>query len=146
MSTFNVNVSAFKSIAERLGNAEKINAALLEGMQEGTARLANYTADSKLEGQVLHHRSGRLSSSVRHPPAPTSDGAGRVTGYIKSVFYGKVHEYGATINSPVLINGVGWRYIKALPARPWLEPSLQEGRALVTSALRRALRSALEGN
>jgi phage gpG-like protein len=143
MSSVEIDLSALTALANKLSDTGKITDALLDGMQVATVKLANYAADSKLEGGVLQHRSGRLSSSVRHPPEPTLEGD-VVTGYIKSVFYGAVHEFGATINANVQLSDGSWRYIRQLPPRPWLAPSIEEQQDMIIGELSKAVSKAFK--
>lgn len=145
---FSVNVSALTKIADQMrARQANIGPALQQGMTVAMARLAAYIQQTKLSGQVLHQRSGRLSQSVGHPTV-TQESNTRVTGFIGGAWYGRVHEFGATIhvNSPVMLKGIGWRYLKTvtLPPRPWLNPSIQEQSpmiaAQVVSAVQQALR------
>jgi len=123
--TIEIDLSGLEQMANKFRDISGIQQAMLNGMRNALVKVANKIADDKLEGQVLDHRSGRLSSSVRHPPEPEVVG-GTVQGKLTSVFYGAVQEYGATINGPVYIEGVGWRYIGELEPRPWMEPGVKE--------------------
>lgn len=60
--------------------------------------LQTHIVGDKLQGQVLHHRSGKLGASIRIIPA-TIDGtmvSGTVEGAGGPAWYGRVHEYGGT--------------------------------------------------
>lgn len=129
----NIDVSALQTMAE-LFNADKMRAAAGVGFERGIAQMAAYIQQNKLSGQVLNQRSGRLSQAVGHPSVETV--GDHFTATVGGPFYGGVQEFGATINSPVLIEGVGWRYIKELQARPWLIPSAEEQKGNIAQQMR----------
>ena len=128
-----IDVTALRSMAE-LFNPDKMRAAAGRGWDRGIAQLVAYIQQNKLSGQVLQQRSGRLSQAVGHPMVET--GGDSFTAVVGGPFYGGVQEFGATINSPVLIEGVGWRYIGELQPRPWLYPSVEEQQANVAEQMR----------
>lgn len=79
---------------------EKARAGAKSVLDAWAYELAGYIKASKLSGNPLNRRSGRLSSSV-HPVDQSSGetisaGAGGGAG----VPYAKIHEYGGTINHP----------------------------------------------
>lgn len=134
---------AFEQAHSALGDAVQ------RGLTTALVKVANYAVANKLTGQVLNQRTGRLISSVQSSVRVSGSGT-RVTGRIGSVFYGRVHEFGATIevNSPVNLGGdIGWRYLKTvtLPPRPWLGPSLDENKDQIAADIKGAIREAFKG-
>jgi hypothetical protein len=140
VSFIEIDTSEIARMAE-LYDADKVREAAGAGFERGVARLAAYIQQEKLSGQVLNQRSGRLSQAVGHPTVETSSNT--MTATIGGPFYGGVQEFGATINSPVLIEGVGWRYIKELQPRPWLYPSVEERMDDITQQMREAVTQSL---
>ena len=70
-------------------------------MQRLTIRMQRVIASQKLEGIVLHHRTGRLIRSV-HQDVEVKEGS--VVGSVyagKDAPYGMVHEYGGTFHIPM---------------------------------------------
>jgi HK97 gp10 family phage protein len=125
-SSFQIDVAALRTLAQRFRDMNVIDA-MREGMEIGTAKLASYIVQNKLSGQVLNIRTGNLAQSVETPsPGPTSETS--VTYLVGGKYYGKFHEFGTS----------------RLPARPWLNPSIQEQKdmigAEVMAAIRRAMR------
>ena len=145
--SFSVDVTALATLADKLRESStNVGGALEQGMTTAMAKLAAYIQQNKLSGQVLNIRSGRLAQSVGHPTV-TRESDTRVVGAIGGVFYGKVHEFGATItiNSAVNMAGIGWRYLKTvtIPARPWLNPSIEEQQDMIAAEVVGAVKEAL---
>lgn len=145
--SFQVDITALQSLADKLReDGTNVGGALEQGMNVAMAKLAAYIQQNKLSGQVLHQRSGKLSQSVGHPTV-TRESDTRVVGAIGGVFYGKIHEFGATItiNSAVNMEGIGWRYLKTvkIPARPWLNPSIEEQKDMIAQEVVGAVREAI---
>lgn len=142
-----IDVTATRELAERLRGAD-LRGALERGMLIGTTKLSSWIVQNKLSGQVLNIRTGNLAQSVQTPsPGPASDTS--VTYLVGGKWYGRVHEFGATIevNSPVNLGGdIGWRYLKTvtLPARPWLNPSIQEQKQMVADEVYKAIKEAVK--
>lgn len=71
--------------------ARRVNASLIE--------LQSYIVGSKLSGQVLKHRSGKLANSIRVNKAHDI-GSGVLEGSVQGgggpAFYGRIHEYGGS--------------------------------------------------
>lgn len=63
-------------------------------------KLQAHIAGDLLQGQVLHHRSGKLSGSIRKMPTALEGGAlvGSVEGAGGPAWYGKVHEFGGVFD------------------------------------------------
>lgn len=142
---FRIDVTATRELAERLRGAD-LRGALERGMLVGTTKLSSWIVQNKISGQVLNIRTGNLAQSVQTPsPGPSSDTS--VTYLVGGKWYGKVQEFGATIevNSPVNLKGIGWRYLKTvtLPARPWLNPSIEEQKDMVAQEVYKAIREAI---
>ena len=146
--SFQVDVTALGDLIDKLReNQSAIGDGLEAGMTSAMAKLAAYIQQNKLSGQVLNQRSGKLSQSVGHPTVSRESDT-RVVGAIGGVFYGKVQEFGATItiNSAVNMKGIGWRYLKTitLPARPWLNPSIEEQLDMISAEVVGAVKEALQ--
>lgn len=140
MPTIEIDVTALEGMAQ-LFDAATVREAAGTGFERGIAQMCAYIQQNKLSGQVLNQRSGHLSQAVGHPDVSTN--GDNFTAIVGGPFYGGVHEFGATINSPVLIEGVGWRYIKTLPARPWLYPSAEEQLPNIAEQMRQEVAQAM---
>jgi len=80
-----------------------IRAALAQKMTETVAMLQMKIL-GKLEGEVLHHRTGKLVTSVREGAIATVVSADEITGGVAGgggpAWYGRLHEYGGTFEVP----------------------------------------------
>lgn len=84
-----------------LGEAPaKIEAAAKSSLDAWATELAGYIKASKLSGDPLHRRSGRLSASVHPVTAQTGTTVEGGAGGGAGVPYAKIHEFGGTINHP----------------------------------------------
>lgn len=96
-----LQVIGAERVITMLGEAPaRIEAAAKSSLDAWATELAGYIKASKLSGDPLHRRSGRLSASV-HPM--TSQGGDTVSGGAgggAGVPYAKIHEFGGTINHP----------------------------------------------
>jgi hypothetical protein len=145
MSSFRIDVSALTTLASRLQGVD-IKGALQQGMETGCAKLASYIVQAKLSGEVLNIRTGNLAQSVETPsPGPSSDTS--VTYLVGGKWYGKVQEFGAsiTINKAVNLPNIGWRHLGTitLPARPWLNPSIEEQKGMIGQEVVDAIKEAI---
>lgn len=79
----------------------EIVAALLPAGDALMIRLQAHIVRDKLQGQVLHHRSGKLSASIRPIPGHAEGDhlVWAVEGAGGPAFYGKYHEMGETITA-----------------------------------------------
>jgi phage gpG-like protein len=105
----------------------------------------------KLQGQVLAHRTGKLSGSIRMIPA-TVDGSlitGAVEGAGGPAFYGRIHEFGGTfpINRKKEISArLDNRPRKGsatFPERSFMRTSLEEMRQEIFTGLTTAMNEEL---
>lgn len=107
----------------------------------------------KLEGQVLHRRSGRLVRSVNTRYRETKGRFESSTG--TKLVYGRAWELGFYVPARIIVprhaKALYWpgarhpvrkvmQKARTVPARPWLTPALAEMDSLVRDELRLALR------
>jgi phage gpG-like protein len=111
-------------------------------------------AGEKLQGQVLQHRSGKLSGSIREIPV-TNDGTlitGAVEGGGGPAWYGKLHEYGGTfpfhrkseMMEKLTKKGKPRKGSITFPERSFMRASLEEMRGQIFDGLRAAVREELK--
>src|ERR1039458_2287005 len=84
--------------------------ALADRLTWGMLRLQQKVQGEKLQGQVLHHRSGRLAASINAKPT-TQEGSrliGTVEGAGGPAWYGQLHETGGTFNVKEYIRRQGF--------------------------------------
>lgn len=134
--------------------------------------LQSKIVDTKLSGQVLEHRSGKLAGSIRVNEA-TNDGTtiqGGVQGGGGPAFYGKYHEYGGTFEAirgrRVALGGKNDRlsmmldakkygyeatthvqskpYSITFPKRSFMVSSLEESQPAIIEGLKKAVREAAQ--
>src|SRR5262249_49443671 len=108
----------------------------------------------KLSGQVLHRRTGLLAGSVRVIPTQLRGTvlSGAVEGAGGPAFYGSIHEFGCGPFEVFAVNARALHFVSkgkdvfltkvshpGLPARPWMQPSLDENASMIETQLREAL-------
>lgn len=134
----------------------EIMARLRAKVQTLTINLQGHIVRDKLQGQVLHHRSGRLGSSIQEKVTATAD---TVTGDVFSagdVKYAAIHEYGfnGTVNVKASVRTILFgktvpaftvpahsRHIN-MPERSFMRSSLADQADAIVAGLRAA---AIEG-
>jgi hypothetical protein len=141
--------------------AGRLHEVLRPKMQAITEMLASKIVAEKLNGQVLHRRTGILAGSVHATPV-TDDGAairGGVESSVGPAFYGRIHEYG-TGGRGWEIRSVGKRALAfqmstkqvfaesvfhpALPARSFMGSGLEESREEIIRELGRIVADVLK--
>lgn len=82
-------------LRSRGGRVEQI---LMRRMSILALELQKKIVTEKLQGQVLHHRSGKLAASIRALPTKKEGGflVADVQGGGGPAFYGRIHEFGGT--------------------------------------------------
>jgi tRNA G26 N,N-dimethylase Trm1 len=80
------------------GKATVVVSAMAERVTWWMLRLQQKVQGEKLQGQVLHHRSGRLTASINAQPTENTGSklVGSVTGAGGPAWYGQLHEDGGT--------------------------------------------------
>uniref|UniRef100_A0A6M3KA36 Putative tail protein n=1 Tax=viral metagenome TaxID=1070528 RepID=A0A6M3KA36_9ZZZZ len=93
--------------------------------------VVGHVQSQKLTGQVLKVDTGRLRRSVTSRVSLVGQGARAAVG--TNVFYGRVHEFGATIvpkKAKALRFQVNGKWVTTqkvvIPKRPWLKPGIAE--------------------
>jgi hypothetical protein len=126
------------------GARDRIMDAAQASFMEGLARTASWIQQNELSGQILHQRSGRLSQSVGHPTVERSGDV--LNGFIGSVWYGRIHEYGGTFQTVrrgmVISPKGGQSYYRhagggtvTFPERAWLRPGIEANRDMIRQTL-----------
>jgi hypothetical protein len=87
-----------RMVASQVARANRIVTALALKLNSLMIRLQAKIVGEKLEGQVLHHRSGKLIESIRVIPAEVKGEQliGGVQGAGGPAWYGSLHEFGYT--------------------------------------------------
>lgn len=132
---------------------------MLRKMDSVTLRLQAYIVSEKLQGQVLQHRTGKLSQSIRQIP-PEFDGEtirGEVQGGGGPAFYGRAQEYGAHIPERVPVNAKALHWVGPsgdvfamrarafeLPERSFMRSSLDDMRGSIIQELEQAAAEAMK--
>jgi phage gpG-like protein len=73
-----------------------VHTSLLSAMARITIGLQSYIVSQKLQGQVLHHRTGNLGRNVAQEVREDTHGITGIVGVGRTAYYGKVHEYGGS--------------------------------------------------
>lgn len=124
----------------RLGSA-KVVAALHGVLQRAVFKVQGHIVQNKLNGQVLHRRTGNLGNSITQSVRIREDGVveGRVG---TNVFYGLIHEFGNGMRPffifPKKLGGMlAWKGADGkMNFRPWvIHPGFPE-RSFIRSGLR----------
>jgi phage gpG-like protein len=126
--------------------------ALLVKMNALMLRLQAKIVGEKLQGQVLHHRTGKLAGSIRAIPAVLEGTmiVGAVEGAGGPAFYGRIHEFGGVFNvKGHMVTQVFGKKVKApheskpytatFPERSFMRTSLEEMRAQIFEGLTQAV-------
>lgn len=96
-----LQVIGAERVITMLGEAPaKIEAAAKSSLDAWATELAGYIKASKLSGDPLHRRSGRLSASVHPMTSQAADTVSGGAGGGAGVPYAKIHEFGGTIDHP----------------------------------------------
>lgn len=157
-----IPIEGFTESFESRGDA--VIARLKAEMQAETINLLAYVEDEKLSGQVLHQRSGALKRSGYTAFENSEDEIAGILGFgsgpsssANTVPYAAIHEYGGTIHVPA-VAGKLMVFEKAgqtifttrhvafdvqMPARPYLEPSIDENREAILGRLQTAVNEEL---
>jgi len=136
----------------------KIIAALAQRLTLLMFKLQRKIQTEKLQGQVLHHRSGKLFGSIHATPAKVEGTklVGQVSGAGGPAWYGQVHENGGTrayvilpVNKKALKFVMGGKDIFAkrvnhppLPQRSFMASSLAEMREEIITSVQQTAREA----
>lgn len=128
---------------------ERVVAAIRAQMGLAELDLLAYIKDEKLSGQVLNQRTGNLKNSGF---IETGESAGTVTGFVgfgRTVPYAAAQNYGAYIpevSGKLMVFEVGAQTIFTmrrrafdLPARNFMESSLEERTPAITEGFRKAI-------
>lgn len=144
-------VGAPQVVARMEGAQERIQGAVKGALDTWSEELANYIKMSKLSGNPLHQRSGKLRESVtayRHDSGATLEG-GAAGG--AGVPYAKIHEFGGTItakNAPYLtfktLDG-RWHRVKSvvMPERSYMRTGFREQAKEGIAEIRAAVEAAV---
>ena len=131
-----------KKLAQKFDKASKTMPKALERGMWKCVYMVQRTAKRKLTGgSPLNVRSGTLRSSLAAEVKKVHGNAyeGKVG---TNIIYAKIHEYGATIRAKTgeymrFPGAGGWVTTSEvkIPARPWLNPSLEENRKKINKTL-----------
>jgi phage gpG-like protein len=152
-----MSVEASRAIAFLEQFPAKYRERLVKVMQRVGFDLQGYVQRNKLQGQVLNHRTGWLSSHVH---ADTEEDGNKVRTTVgvdsNAVPYAAIHEYGGKINVPEVVGKLmrfetGGDIVFAMshrafsftmPERSYLRSSLSERKAVYIDWIRGAARAA----
>lgn len=119
-----LNAKEVKALAERFSKmGVKGRTKLIKEVTMISYELVSYIKVNKLQGQVLHHRSGKLSGHVTTKLDVTDHKIESRVGVFAGVPYARIHEYGGTINRT---KADGTPYHIKMPERSYLRSSLKE--------------------
>ncbi|HEX7732425.1 MAG TPA: hypothetical protein VF415_07240 [Rhodanobacter sp.] len=101
MSSISLLVTGARQVLSRIEELPvRVQSAARSTLDTWALQLAGYIKASKLSGNPLNRRSGRLSSSVHPVSQSTADTISAGAGGGAGVPYAKIHEYGGTIHHP----------------------------------------------
>lgn len=114
-------------------------------MNDQAVRLQAHVVGSKLSGQVLQHRSGKLAGSVRVLPSSPTSLAAEVQAGGGPAWYGRIHEYGGvfTYLRKNKNRAFGTNVTAHFPERSFMRTSLNDRRSQIINALSAALQEGL---
>src|SRR6266700_2150115 len=118
--------------AQLNGTATRTMTFLSERLNKEAVKLQSFIVSEKLQGQVLHHRSGKLAGSIRPGTLATPENlAVEVLGGGGPAWYGRVHNYGGTF--AFIRRGKPGKM--TFPKRNFMESSLAERADLIREGL-----------
>lgn len=161
-------------ITANVSQVARLSADFSRANREGRLRILNetqriafdlvgYIKRSKLQGQVLHHRSGNLSSRVTQRTEVRNDTIYSLVGVFSGVPYARIHEYGSraqqsvkahqrTIKTvfgrdidPITVEVSGFTRQMNMPERSYLRSSLSDKREEILGRLSRAASNVMGG-
>lgn len=152
---------SFENISLFRNRGARILSALVARADALMIQLQSYIVTQKLSGQVLRRVTGVLASSVTTIPAKV-EGTTIVAGVESSggpAFYGHIFESGGARGYDILPTRARvLRFVsdgqviftrmvhrEPQPARPFMQPSLDEMKDVIVQGMQEALRRALEG-
>jgi hypothetical protein len=166
MLTFSFNSTDVRVVASLREKGPRIIQAVAQKMEQLMIQLQAKIVGGKLQGQVLHHRTGKLANSIRVIPVTQSGSSivGMVEGGGGPAFYGRIHEYGGVVQIPEFTRRVsgGKEAIKArlsktgsipgtvrahtatFPERSFMRTSLAEHREAIFAGLTQAVNEGLK--
>ncbi len=132
---------------------------IVDRMNLIATRLQGHIVADKLQGQVLHHRSGKLGGSIRVINATANNDTleADVLGGGGPAWYGRLHEYGGIFprhtSAKFQTHGVNGRILKhrkailqrttatyvTIPERSFMRSSLNDMRETITTQLQAAM-------
>lgn len=114
MSTVSLQISGIDGVITKLEQLPaRVQVSARSTLDAWAVQLAGYIKASKLSGNPLNRRSGRLSGSVHPVTESTADSVSAGAGGGAGVPYARIHEYGGQINSP---GGTAYIYKNGRPA------------------------------
>lgn len=146
---------AMQRVRDKLkGGWTEMPAGVHSALQASAIDLTSHIKTTKLHGQVLKQRSGRLSRSIHAGPVVMEDGAASIS-VGTNIEYARIHELGGTTKAHVIrAKGRSLRWVDSggftfsaktgkvvdgfvyrrevqhpgsvIPARPYLRPSMEE--------------------
>jgi phage gpG-like protein len=134
------------------GTPEKLQGGMQRAFARIAIRLQQYIVQQKLSGQVLHHKSGKLASSVIQRVETTE---GRIAAIVQAgglaVSYAGVHEYGGTFQIPehLSVSRSGKQFTvhahsATYPERSYMRTSLDENTDMFLEEVSKAIGDALK--
>lgn len=121
---------------------EDMRNSLAHKMPEIGQYLANYVVQSKLDGQVLHVRSGNLRRSIAQQTDAEGSAVRTRVGVMSgpALAYAAIHEYGATFTRSVFWGRQGLPRTVVYPERSYLRTSLADQRQAIAQKIREAVK------
>jgi phage gpG-like protein len=101
VSTVSLEVTGTREVISKLEELPaRMQVSARSTLDAWAVQLAGYIKATKLSGDPLNRRSGRLSSSVHPVSETTADAVSAGAGGGAGVPYAHIHEYGGTIHHP----------------------------------------------
>lgn len=138
---------------------ERWRSSLREEMWRQCIELQTHVVRDKLNGQVLHNRTGTLARSINIDVKDDERGVtgwfGSFAGYVSpsgafAAAYAKIHEYGAVVKVPAHTRAVAGKvqnvreYTATFPERSFLRSALRDYRNRIKAGFREAMVKALK--
>jgi len=122
--TASINTTQLTMLARRFQSAgPEVREKLLGEVTRAAIDLQGYIRRDKLQGQVLHQRSGRLSRGILYKIETVGNNVRAYVGVFAGVPYAAIHEWGGTIQRRRKNGGA---YSIRMPERSYIRSALKD--------------------
>lgn len=157
----NIQITGDQELIARLGSMpDQVRRALLKKVTELAFKLEGHIKNDKLQGQVLHHKSGKLIASIFSQVTQSGDSTIGKAASSGDVKYAAIHEFGGTIEIPEIVaKGKALAFMQGgkmafykkvaahtvtMPERSFMRSSLADMREQIIAEMTEAVREGVQ--